>query len=77
MHSFEHLVSEIKEELRLRGLDHSSLIFTELAKQYAPYYQTFDEEKKSSLLIKLKALEEDVGLQKKFDWEYALSLPII
>ncbi|WP_410677599.1 hypothetical protein [Citrobacter europaeus] len=73
MHSFEHLVAEIREELRLRGLEHSSLIFTKLAQQYAPYYQSFEPERKESLLIKLKALERSVGLQKPFDWESALS----
>lgn len=30
MHSFEHLVAEIREELRLRGLEHSSLILLSL-----------------------------------------------
>lgn len=73
MHSFEHLVAEIREELRLRGLEHSSLIFTKLAQQYAPYYQSFEPERKEALLIKLKALERSVGLQKSFDWESALS----
>ncbi|HCN6245275.1 TPA: hypothetical protein N6Z56_001240 [Escherichia coli] len=73
MHSFEHLVAEIREELRLRGLEHSSLIFTKLAQQYAPYYQSFEPERKEELLLKLKALERSVGLQKPFDWESALS----
>ncbi len=73
MHSFEHLVAEIREELRLRGLEHSSLIFTKLAQQYAPYYQSFEPERKEALLLKLKALERSVGLQKPFDWESALS----
>lgn len=74
MHSFEHLVVEIKEELRLRGLEHSSLIFTKLAEQYAPYYQSFETARKEDLLIRLRALEQSVGLQKKFDWESALSV---
>ncbi|EEW6024476.1 hypothetical protein DFZ69_08910 [Escherichia coli] len=73
MHSFEHLVTEIRKELRLRGLEHSSLIFTKLAQQYAPYYQSFEPERKEALLIKLKALERSVGLQKPFDWESALT----
>lgn len=73
MHSFEHLVAEIKEELRLRGLEHSSLIFTKMAEQYAPYYQSFEPAKKADLLIKLRALEQRVGLHNKFDWESALS----
>ncbi|MEG5588484.1 hypothetical protein UXP42_21435 [Enterobacter hormaechei] len=73
MHSFEHLVAEIREELSLRGLEHSSLIFTKLAQQYAPYYQSFEPERKEALLIKLKALERSVGLQKPFDWESALA----
>jgi len=73
MHSFEHLVAEIKKELRLIGLEHSSLIFIKMAEQYAPYYQSFDPAKKETLLIKLRALEKSVGLHKKFDWESALS----
>ncbi|MDM3050933.1 hypothetical protein OGV87_10030 [Citrobacter sp. CK183] len=73
MHSFEHLVAEIKKELHLRGLEHSSLIFIKMAEQYAPYYQSFEPEKKEALLIKLKALERSVGLQKPFDWESALT----
>ncbi|ENW5215994.1 hypothetical protein ACFLOH_004595 [Enterobacter cloacae] len=73
MRSFEHLVAEIKEELRLRGLEHSSLIFTKIAEQYSPYYQSFDAAKKADLLIKLRALERSVGLKNKFDWESALS----
>lgn len=36
MHSFEHLVAEIREELRLRGLEHSSLIFTKLVSAIRP-----------------------------------------
>ncbi len=73
MHSFVHLVAEIREELRLIGLEHSSLIFTKLAQQYAPYYQSFEPERNEALLIKLKVLERSVGLQKPFDWESALS----
>jgi len=73
MHSFDHLVTEIKEELRMRGLEHSSLIFNKLAEQYAPYYQSFEPEKKEALLIKLRALEKRLGLSNPFDWESALS----
>lgn len=73
MHSFDHLVAEIKSELALRGLDHSSLIFNKLASQYAPYYHTFDPDRKQAILVKLKALERSLGLQKEFDWESALS----
>ncbi|BFU34516.1 hypothetical protein GPC19245_24990 [Enterobacter asburiae] len=73
MHSFVHLVAEIREELRLIGLEHSSLIFTKLAQQYAPYYQSFEPERNEALPIKLKVLERSVGLQKPFDWESALS----
>ena len=73
MHSFVHLVAEIREELRLIGLEHSSPIFTKLAQQYAPYYQSFEPERNEALLIKLKVLERSVGIQKPFDWESALS----
>lgn len=73
MHSFDHLVAEIKAELHLRGLEHSSLIFNKIAEQYAPYYQSFEPEKKKALLIRLRALEKEVGLHKKFDWESSLS----
>lgn len=73
MHSFEQLVAELREELRLRGIEHSSLIFTKLAQQYAPYYQSFEPERKEALLMRFKALERSVGLQKPFDWESALS----
>lgn len=73
MKSFEHLVEEIKAELALRGLEHSSLIFNRLAEEYAPYYQTFESDKKENLLMRLRGLERSLGLQNKFDWEHALS----
>jgi hypothetical protein len=61
MHSFVHLVAEIREELRLIGLEHSSLIFTKLAQQYAPYYQSFEPERNEALLISLRCLREASG----------------
>lgn len=73
MHGFEHVVAEVKAELALRGLDHSSLIFNKVAAQYAPYYSLFEPDGKEALLMKLRELERSVGLQNKFDWEAALS----
>lgn len=75
MRSFHHLVAEIKAELTLRGMQHSSLVFNRLAEEYSSYYQTLDSEKKEELLIMLRAFEKNEGLQIKFDWEYALSSP--